>query len=94
MTERRQAYEPAHIIGHIYVSISSIMTKLHVHKLWMMIQKIMETPEPHRMISRDSQNRDLNNSYPRQLVPKIIRTQDNSNTGQLVPKTTRTQDNS
>ena len=38
--------------------------------------------------------RDLDNSYPRQLVPRTTRTQDNSYPGQLVPKTTRTQDNS
>ena len=37
---------------------------------------------------------DLDNSYPRQLVPRTIRTQGNSYPGQLVPKTTRTQDNS
>ena len=30
--------------------------------------------------------RDLNNSYPRQLVPRTTRTQDNSYPGQLVPK--------
>ena len=36
----------------------------------------------------------MDNSYPRQLVPRTTRTQDNSYSGQLVPKTTRTQDNS
>ena len=39
-------------------------------------------------------DRDLDNSYPKQLVPRTTRTQDNSYPGQLVPKTTRTQDNS
>ena len=38
--------------------------------------------------------RDLDNSYPRQLVPKKTRTQGNSYPRQLVPRTTRTQDNS
>ena len=36
----------------------------------------------------------MDNSYPRQLVPRTTRTQDNSYPGQLVPKTTRTQDDS
>ena len=36
----------------------------------------------------------LDNSYPRQLVPRTTRTQDNSYPRQLVPRTTRTQDNS
>ena len=36
----------------------------------------------------------MDNSYPRQLVPRATRIQDNSYPGQLVPKTTRTQDNS
>ena len=36
----------------------------------------------------------MDNSYPRQLVPKTIRTQDNSYPRRLIPKTTRTQDNS
>ena len=38
--------------------------------------------------------RDLDNSYPRQLVPRTIRTQDDSYPGQLVPKSTRAQVNS
>ena len=36
----------------------------------------------------------MDNSYPRQLIPRTTRTQDNPYPGQLVPKTTRTQDNS
>ena len=36
----------------------------------------------------------MDNSYPRQLVPKTTRTQDNSYPRQLVLRTTRTQDNS
>ena len=42
----------------------------------------------------DCSFRIMDNSYPRQLIPRTIRTQDNSYPGQLVPKTTRTQDNS
>ena len=38
--------------------------------------------------------RDLDNSYPRQLVPRTTRTEDNSYPSQLVPRTTRTKDNS
>ena len=37
---------------------------------------------------------DLDNSYPRQLVPRTTRTQDNSYPRQLVPRTTRNPDNS
>ena len=47
-----------------------------------------------RRIAKGELPRDLDNSYPRQLVPKTTRTQDNSYPRQLVPKKTRTQDNS
>ena len=36
----------------------------------------------------------MDNSYPRQLVPKASRTQDNSYSRQLVPRTSPNQDNS
>ena len=41
-----------------------------------------------------SSPRIMDNSYPRQLVPRTTRTQDNSYPGLLAPKTARTQDNS
>ena len=68
-------------------------TDVLIYLFWRRNDSIRQAINPNKILP-STFRRIMDNSYPRQLVPKTTRTQGISYPRQLVPKTTRTQDNS